>query len=79
MYRSIDLKIYLINKVVSAKLFPNPYRILTKRYGRNYQKLLDRNSKCLYIFIEQASLYQNIILLLISVEEFLRNLASKLG
>ena len=30
----------------------------------------------MYILIEQASLYQNIILSLISVEEFLRNLSS---
>ena len=54
--------------VVSANLFPNPYRSLTKLLSQNSQKLLDRNLKCLYIFKEQTSLYQEIILLLISVE-----------
>ena len=57
---------------------PVLYLILTKLIGQNSQKLLDRNLKCIYIFIKQASLYQNIILLLISVEYLLRNLASKL-
>ena len=47
---------------------PVPYRTKTKLKGQNYQKLHDRNLKCMYIFIKQVSLYQNIILLLIYVE-----------
>ena len=38
---------------------PVAYRTLTKLKD---QKLLDRNLRCIYIFIEQAALYQNIIL-----------------
>ena len=47
---------------------PIPYRTYIKLKGQNSQKLLDRNLICIYILIEQASLYQNIILLLTSVE-----------
>ena len=47
---------------------PVPYRTFTKLKDQNSQKLLDGNLKCKHIFIELASLYQNIILLLISVE-----------
>ena len=67
------------------KSFPNllkwkiSYCTLTNILGRNSQKLLDRNSKCINIFIEQISLYHNVILLLISFEWLLLNFASKLG
>ena len=36
--------------VVSANLFPNPYRTLTKVYGQISQKLLGKNLKYKYIF-----------------------------
>ena len=59
---------FFVFTIVSANLFPNPYRNLTKIYGQNSQKLLDRILKCVYIFIEKTSLYQNISLLLIFIE-----------
>ena len=55
----------LLDTEVSANLSPNPCRTVLK--SQKSQKLLDRNLKCIDIFIEQASLYQNIISL-ISVE-----------
>ena len=58
---------------------PVPYRTFTKLKGRNSQKLIDRKIKCIYIFIKQGSLYQNIILLLICDGKLFRNSAPTLG
>ena len=50
-----------------SELVPGPV-LLQNFKGHNFQKLIDKNLKCIYIFIEQISLYQNIFSLVISVD-----------
>ena len=58
-------------------VFKYRFRTLIKLWRLISQKFIDRNYKWIYVLIEQASLNQNIILFLISIEEFLRYWSSK--
>ena len=62
-----------------SKLVPErvPYRTLYILLDWNSQNLLERNLKCIYIFIEETSFYQNTVLLSITGVLLLRSFASK--